>query len=232
MISIQFKRSKSGITAIALTILLMGTLLFCLSGCGGDKDTETSKGEPAAVAPAEIEMEETPSAQTVSAPQQELQQKITRFNQLKGDLKTIQDTAIENTPELKEQQEALQLLVQETLQENLKEAGLDLENIKQMQQDLQQADMSEAEKEALAAEFRQKVQQYTQVQRETMADATIQEKTDAFRDGLEKAMKKENPQSGEMMEELKALIAELQQLQIQQQQVNQPQPVPEASVEE
>ncbi len=227
--TIRHKQPIIGAIGLILSILLATGMLFCLAGCGQDKDSATSGQGQTAVSPGDTGMEEAgPSPMSAGPPaantdQQQLQQKVTRFNQLKQDLKTIQDAAIEKNPDLKKQQEALQLLVQETLQENLETAGLDLENIKQMQQDLQQEDMPQNEKEQLAAEFRQKVQAYSRVQRETMTDENITEKTNAFRDGLEKAMKKENPQSGEMMEELKALLTELQQIQMQQNQQTSPQ---------
>lgn len=222
----RLKRRGIGMAVTALLVMMM--LVFSV-GCNKKDDAAGDKAQaPAAASDAGMGATQ-PVAQAVDPAQQELQAKVARFNQLKQELKIIQDAAMANNPDLQTQQQELQTLIQETMEKKLADADVDVERIKQLQMDLQKPDITDEKKETLSAEFREQAQAYTKIQRETLADEMITDKSNRFREGLEAAMKKENPDCGDMMEELKGLLALFQQM--QQQSMAQPQaaPAPTAS---
>lgn len=203
-------RLKSKNLGLVVTAMLAMMLLVFLVGCSKKEDMTESQ-EPAAVTATEAE----PQA-AVSLDKQALQEKVDRFNQLKQELKTIQDAAMANNPELTAQQQELEALIKETMEKKLADSGVDIERIKQLQTDLQNPDVADTEKMAMSTEFREKAQAYQMAQQATLSDPAITEKSNKFRTDLEAAMKNENEACGDMMVELQTLLGEFQQMQIQQ----------------
>lgn len=171
--------------------LLAATLIASPSAWAGDPAGDEAKGAKA------------PQPQQPNPQQQamQIQQKLVQ----------IQKATVEANPELAEQQQELQALIQEKMKANGHTPEKDMSRLKKIREQAQAEDMDKKERQSLAQEFQQTRQKLGNARREAMQDEEVQEKTEALQQDMIAAMKEQNPETEKLLKQMEALQAAHQQ---------------------
>lgn len=166
------------------------------------------KAATPAPAPAPVE-QKAPAMQPQQQPQMSMQQ---QFQMIQQQLKSVQNKALEQSPELQAQAEALDGM----MAANFKEQGIDVEKeaarLTEIQQQASSAELSDDDQKKLGTEYRE-IQQRLMVARQTaMESEEIVKKGEAFRNALLEEMIKIEPQTQAMI----GALQQIQQLSMQQ----------------
>jgi len=157
----------------------------------------------------------------------ELMAKYERAQKLHKELKSIQQKAIENNPDLKKKRDSLNQFMQSVLDKKLQGSSVDTERMKAISQKLKSgsSNMTKTEKQDLITEYRGMAKKYQKARQEMMQDKEVKQRNKSLRDEMLEAMKKENPEVESMLQELRTLEASLRQerMKMKQQQMRQQQ---------
>ena len=190
--------TRSSLRVFSLSICA-GLILFLAGSQAGMAQNET-KGNEAMTQAKEGAKSEATSMQSM----------MMRMQEISKELKSIQQEVLKDSPELKKQQDELDSFIQEQMDANMADKGVDMEALKSLQSRLRSKDVNPEKKQELESEWKEKVNAYQQARMETMRNEEVQSKRKTYRDDLVAAMTKKEPQTEEMLDELKMLQHQMQ----------------------
>jgi len=145
-----------------------------------------------------------PAASMSQKDKQELKQAQKKIQKLRQEINDLQDKALENNPDLKQKREDLKALVKEKMRAEGATPDEDIDRMKELRGKLQDnPDMKKGERQELMKEFRGTAQGFKQAQQKAMQDSEVQKKREQFQNDLQEAMKQEDPQAEQKLNELK-----------------------------
>lgn len=133
-----------------------------------------------------------------------------KAQQVQSELIDIQRQTLEENPELREQGEALEALITATMEEQGANPEEDTERLQELQQEAQSAELDQAERQQMAQEFQQIQQDLIRARQMAAEDEEVQQEQAQFQTAMLEAMQEQDPRTEE-------LLAEMQEIQLQQQ---------------
>lgn len=133
-----------------------------------------------------------------------------KAQQVQQQLIEIQRKTLEENPELRDQGEALEALITETMKEQGATPQEDTERLQELQQQAQNPNASQAERQEMAAEFQQIQQDLIRARQRAAQDQEVQSEQAEFQTAMLEAMQEQNPRTEE-------LLAEMREIQLHQQ---------------
>ena len=161
---------------------------------------------------------ETPATpQAGSGPQSEQMQAgkqlHAEFIELQQRLAVIQQKAMKAHPELQKQEQDLQVLIMSKMTSSTGvNAQQEMTAINEIEQKLRNQDTPDSERQKLMPEYQKRAQAFRDAQMQAMQDSEVQQAGTALMNAITAAMTQEDPQTGQLMEQLKQKQAELQKL--------------------
>lgn len=149
-----------------------------------------------------------------------------RAQEVQNELIEIQRSTLEENPELREQGEALEQLITETMKEKGANPEEDLQRLQELQQKAQEPDVDQQQREQIAREFQQIQQELIMARQQAAQDEEVQAEQEEFQTAMLEAMQEQNPNTDKLLEEMREIQMEQQrqlQQQLQQQQGDQSQ---------
>lgn len=116
-----------------------------------------------------------------------------RVSELQQQLEGIRNRALESSPSLQEQQQALQQKVNERMEARGVDPQADLERLREIATQLRNESLAEAEQQELADEYRQKRQRLLEARNAVLGDEEIRQAREQFGQELLVAMKEVEP---------------------------------------
>lgn len=116
-----------------------------------------------------------------------------RVSELEQQLEGIRNRALESSPALQEQQQALQQKVNLRMKERGVDPQADLERLREIATQLRSQSLAEAEQQELVDEYRQKRQRLLEARNAVLGDGEIRQARKQFSQELLVAMKKVEP---------------------------------------
>ena len=142
----------------------------------------------------------------------ELRNAQKKVRDLRQKLGKIQQKAMENNPELKKQRKDLQSLMKEKVKAQVDGADQKMARLKEIRQKLRNnKDIPKAERQKLMKEFQQTSQGFQQAQQKAMKDPEVQKAQKQFRKDMRAAMKKEDPNADQLIQDLQQARKEFRQ---------------------
>lgn len=130
-----------------------------------------------------------------------------RIQTVAGELRETEEQALADNPALAEQRDDYQALLNETIEAEGADPAASIARLQEIRKEAEGApDMSDDEKQALAAEFRSTRRELLQARQAAMQDEDVSAAREAYQSKLLEAMEEANPDTPQ-------LLAELQQLQ-------------------
>ncbi len=145
--------------------------------------------------------------------QQEVQQTIQKINNLQKNLKSIQDKVLEANPDLQEQKEELEAMIDEKMEQNLSQEGVDQNRMQQIRSKLSEKDLGNQKQQELQQEYQQQMQSYRKARMKTMQDEEVHKQREDLVQKIVAEMKEEDPKTEEMLQELQSLNEKMKNLQ-------------------
>ena len=158
---------------------------------------------------------EPPTApQDVPGPQSEQMQAARQlhddYKELRQRLAMSQQKAMQAHPELQKQEEDLQALTMSKISSrtgvNAKE---EMAAITEIEQKLRNRDAPDGERQKLIQEYEKRVQVFRDAQMQVMQDPEVQQAQAALMNATNAAMKQEDPQTEQLMEQMQQIQAEM-----------------------
>jgi chromosome segregation ATPase len=133
----------------------------------------------------------------------ELRNAQKKVRDLRQQLGKIQQKAMENNPELKQKRSELQELMKSKVKEQVDGADQKMARLKEIRQKLRNnKDIPKGERQKLMKEFQSTAQAFQQAQQKAMKDPEVQKAQKAFREDMRAAMKKEDPNTDQLIQDL------------------------------
>lgn len=200
-------------TAIATALTLLA-----LSGANAQMSQQPAPdAQPQKpITPPQAPMSPAPAQQ----PMQQILAKRAEIQELGQELQQIQQATIEANPELATQRDELVTLMDTKMIDAGHDPSANRDQIEQLQDELQEGELSESERKTLRSELQQEIATLQQAQGQVMQDEEVRSKRQSLNEGLVSAMQEQNPQTTELIRELQTARQEYQQLasQLQRQQ--------------
>jgi hypothetical protein len=161
---------------------------------------------------------ESPAApQGAPAPQSEQMQAVQKlygeYMELRQRLAAIQQKAVKAHPELQKQGQDLQALMMSKMSSS---TGVDAKDemaaINEIEQKLRNKDTPDSERQKLMSEYQKRAEAFRKAQMQVMQDPEVQKAQAALMEATTAAMKQQDPQTEELMEQVKQKQAQLQKL--------------------
>lgn len=146
---------------------------------------------------------------------QEIMSLRKRMQELHSTLKGIENTALKQNPELKEEKEAFRTMFEDVMEQNMDAAGVDETRFKELRQKLTSSELQEKEHNKLMEEYEQQAKALRKAQSQTVNDQEIQATREKLFQKTIQAMKEVDPKSEEMFNSLKSTRKRLMDLQKQ-----------------
>jgi hypothetical protein len=125
------------------------------------------------------------------------------YVELQNRLSLIQEKTMEAHPELKKQEQAfLDLMMAKMKSSSGASPKDDLATIEKLEQKLRSEDTPDSERQALMAEYQEKAMAFRTAQVEALKDPEVQKAQGALRDATLTAMKQQDPQTEQLMQQL------------------------------
>jgi chromosome segregation ATPase len=141
----------------------------------------------------------------------ELRNAQKKMRDLRQQLGKIQQKALDNNPELKKQRSELQELMKSKVKSQVDGADQKMARLKEIRSKLQgDKDIPKAERKKLMQEFQKTAQTFQQAQQKAMQDPEVQKAQKQFRDDMRAAMKKEDPNTDQLIQDLQQARKEFQ----------------------
>ena len=135
------------------------------------------------------------------------------YVELQNRLSLIQEKTIEAHPELQKQQQAfLDLMMAKMASGSDASPQDDLAAINKLEQKLRSKDTPDSERQTLMTEYQEKAMAFRTAQVEALKDPEVQKAQDALRDATVTAMKQQDPQTTQLMEQLQQKQDEMKQM--------------------
>jgi len=126
------------------------------------------------------------------------------------ELASIREATYKANPELAEQRDAFQSMIEERMEENGYDADDKLERMKEIASQLKAEDIEEAKKQQLVQEFQQERQKLLSAQQEALAESNVKEAGEKLQQDTLAAMKAQNKKTTSLLERLTRLRKDLQ----------------------
>ncbi|SEO43376.1 hypothetical protein [Aquisalimonas asiatica] len=148
------------------------------------------------------QMEQQPQGQE-GGPQMELQQ-------IQQRLAEVQEAALENNPGLEQQRDELEELVIRKMEEAGYDPDASMQTLESVQADMQDESLSDEERQQMLQEAQEAQQDLQEAQQVAMQDDEVVEAQQAFQDDLMEAMREEDPETDELIEEFQQIQQDMQ----------------------
>jgi len=133
----------------------------------------------------------------------EIQEAQKRVRDLQQQVGEIRESALKSNPELEQQRGDLRDLMKEKMKAEGHKPDEKLSRLKELRTQLQEGDdLSQQEQQELRGEYQKVMQSFRQAQQKTLKDPEVQKAREQFSQDLQAAMKEEDPQAEELMQEL------------------------------
>lgn len=137
------------------------------------------------------------------------QQKVRDLRQKIGE---IQQKAMENSPELQQQRKDLRALVKEKFKAQVDGADKKMARLKEIRKKLQgDEELPKEERQKLMKEYQQIAGPFQKAQRQVMQDPEVKQARDKFKADMRAAMKEEDPNTEQLIQDLQQAQKEFQQ---------------------
>lgn len=157
-----------------------------------------------------------PAAQEATTAQDDSNQAARKLHseylELQNRVNLIEEKTMEAHPELQKQQQAFLELMIAKMSSTGASAKDDLARIEQLEQKLRSEDTPDAERQALMAEYQEKARAFRVAQMQVLKDPEVQQAQGALMHAKLAAMKEEDPQTEQLMEQLQQKHQQIQQL--------------------
>jgi len=141
----------------------------------------------------------------------ELRNAQKKVRDLRQQLGQIQQKALDNNPELKQQQKDLQSLMKDKVKGQVDGADKKMARLKEIRSTLQgNKDMPKEERQKLMKEFQSTAQEFQQAQKKAMQDPEVQQAREKFQKDMRAAMNEEDPNTDQLMQDLQQARKEFQ----------------------
>jgi hypothetical protein len=152
------------------------------------------------------------SAQVQPQPQpqqDQLSSQQARLQQIQQHLSMVQQTAIEESPDLQAENEELDELVEEKIADQGHDPEAMIQTLSSLQEQYQSEDLTEQDRQQILEEF-QGVQQQLQLAQEiAMQDSQVVAAQEVFRENLLEAMREHEPATDDLIEEFEQVQQEM-----------------------
>jgi hypothetical protein len=133
----------------------------------------------------------------------ELRNAQKKMRDLRKQLGEIQQKALDNNPELKQQRKDLRSLMQKKVKGQVEGADSKMARLKEIRSKLQNnKDIPKSERQKLMKEFQSTAQLFQQAQQKAMQDPEVQQARKKFQKDLRAAMKEEDPNAEQLIQDL------------------------------
>jgi len=153
---------------------------------------------------------EPPAAQEDSM--QAARQLHGEYVELQNRLGMIQEKTLEAHPELQKQEQALVDLMMAKMSGSGGSAKDELAAIEKLEQTLRSEDTPDSEREALMTQYREKATAFRSAQMQALQDPEVKKAQSALMEATLAAMKQQDPQTEELMQQLQLKGEQLQQM--------------------
>jgi len=153
---------------------------------------------------------EPPAAQ--DNPMQAAKQVHGEYVELQNRLSLIQEKTMEAHPELQQQQQAFLDLMMAKMASGGASPKDDLATIEKLERKLRSEATPESERQTLMSEYQEKAMAFRTAQVEALKDPEVQKAQGALRDATLTAMKQQDPQTEQLMEQLQQKQDEMKQM--------------------
>lgn len=134
------------------------------------------------------------------------------YMQLQQRLGMIQQKAMQAHPELQKQEQDLQALMMSKMSDAGVNAKEEMAAIGEIEQKLRNQDTPDSERQALFPEYEKRVKAFREAQMQAMQDPQVQQGQAELVKATTAAMKEEDPQTEQLIQQLEQKQAELQKL--------------------
>lgn len=142
----------------------------------------------------------------------ELRNAQKKVRDLRQKLGKLQQKAMENNPDLKQQRSDLQALMKKKVKAQVDGADQKMARLKEIRQKLRgNKDIPKGERQKLMKEFQQTAQSFQQAQQKAMKDPEVQKAQKQFRSDMRAAMKEEDPNADQLIQDLQQARKEFRQ---------------------
>lgn len=150
------------------------------------------------------------AAPAPSASQAKVQALAKDYQEVAQQLAEIRETTYKANPELAEQRDAFQSMIEERMQKNGYDADGKLEEMEGIASKLQKKDLDDAKKQKLAQEFQQERQKMLNAQREVLAEPDVKEAGEKLQKDTLTAMKAQDKTTNSLLERMTRLRNDIQ----------------------
>lgn len=163
-----------------------------------------------------LRAQEGDKQQGLSPEQNKMQQAYQKvhadYMQAQQRLKQIQTDTLKAHPELKEQEESFNELLIEEMKSKGHTPEEDLAEIEKLQQQLQNSKLPESERQALMAKFQEKMVAFRKAQGQALQTDKVQQAQGDLMGAMFAAMREQDPQTEQLMEQMTQKRQELEQM--------------------
>ena len=144
-----------------------------------------------------------------AADQAKVQALAQDYQDVAGKLEQIRETTYEANPELAEQRDDFQAMIEERMSENGFDADAKLDRMQAIADQLKQEETGEAKKQELVKEFQEVRQSMLNAQREALSEPEVQAAGEKLQSDTLAAMKTQNEQTQVLLDRLARLREDL-----------------------
>jgi len=162
---------------------------------------------------AEPPVEPQSAAAAQDDPAQAARQLHDEYMELQNRIGMIQEKAVKAHPELQKQNQALEeLMMAKMTSSSGKNAQDELAEIGKLEQKLRSEDTPESERKALMVEYQDKAKAFRAAQLEVLQDPDVKKAQATLRDATLAAMKEQDPQTEQLVEQLQQKQEQIRQM--------------------
>ena len=143
---------------------------------------------------------------------QEIQGVHAEYMELQNRIAQIQRDALQAHPELEKQEQGLRDLVLAKMSSDGKNAKEEMDEIIKLEEKLRNSETPEGEREALLGDYQNKAVAFRNAQNEAMKNPEVQAAQKKLMDDVMTAMKEKDPQTEQLMQQLKQKQQQLSQM--------------------
>ncbi|MDN3517919.1 hypothetical protein QWY84_09875 [Aquisalimonas lutea] len=132
-----------------------------------------------------------------------------RLQQIQQRLAEAQQKALDENPGLQSQREELEELVIQKMEEEGYDPNANMETLENAQSQIQNEDLSNEERQQMLQDARQAQQQLQEAQQAAMQDEEVVEAQEAFQNDLMEAMREQDPETDQLIEEFRSIQQEM-----------------------
>lgn len=133
-----------------------------------------------------------------------------RLQEIQQRLAEAQQKALDENPGLQSQREELEELVIQKMEDEGYDPDANMETLENAQSEIQNEDLSDEERQQMLQDAQQAQQQLQEAQQAAMQDEEVVEAQEAFQNDLMEAMREQDPETDDLIEEFRSIQQEMQ----------------------